>query len=159
MRLTNMGCEMVDLLNDETKELQQHYNERVATLGNALYNAQDTFDLSNPFEVAKAVVDLGYMKLPYGEVIIPKQEYEELKKCAYNSERVLRWLTAFDEKATELIKDFAEKVKSALEEYRLAEEYEMFGNWLLDSTIFCAEVVNPDGLIDRLANEFVKEIK
>ena len=160
MRLKRMkGCEMDKQIDcDELQMLGTSLD--VIKLANALYNVQDNYDLSNPFEVAKAVIELGYRKKDKGEVTIKKEEYDELKKCTYNSERVLRWLTAFDEKATELIKGFAEKVKSSLDEYRLSEEWvEGKNQWLLDSTFFCAEVVNPDGLIDRLANEFVKEIE
>lgn len=49
-------------------------------LANALYQRQDEFDLSNPFEVAKAVINLGYRKIKENEVVISKDNYETYKQ-------------------------------------------------------------------------------
>lgn len=67
---------MVDLLNQEQAELKKGMIEE---LGNTLYCKQDKFDLSNPFEVAKAVVEEGYRKILEGAVVITRGEYERLK--------------------------------------------------------------------------------
>lgn len=48
-------------------------------LANALYQKQDEFDLSNPFEVANCVINLGYRKINENEVVISKKEWELLQ--------------------------------------------------------------------------------
>ena len=48
-------------------------------LANALYCKQDEFDLSNPFEVANCVINLGYRKINENELVISKEEYRKLK--------------------------------------------------------------------------------
>ena len=48
-------------------------------LANTLYLKQDEFDLSNPFEVANCVINLGYRKINENEVVISKEEYRTLK--------------------------------------------------------------------------------
>ena len=49
--------------------------KQINDLANTLYNRQHTYDLSNPFEVAKCVIDLGYRKLPKdARVFIPTDE-------------------------------------------------------------------------------------
>ena len=65
---------MVDLLNQEQAELKKAMIEE---LGNTLYCKQDKFDLSNPFEVAKAVVEEGYRKIPEGAVVLTREENEK----------------------------------------------------------------------------------
>ena len=60
------------------------------------------------------------------------------------------------------IKQFAEKVKDSLEEYRLENEYftehEPNGNlWQMNSSVFCIEVTQDGGLIDQLAKECLNE--
>jgi hypothetical protein len=42
-------------------------------------------------------------------VLLTKEEYDELKKCEYNSGRVAKWLTCFDEKEREIRKEISEK--------------------------------------------------
>ena len=64
---------MVDLLNQEQAELK---TAMIEELGNALYCKQDKFDLSNPFEVAKAVVEEGYRKIHKGAVVLTKEEFD-----------------------------------------------------------------------------------
>lgn len=63
---------MCDLLNQEQAELKKAMIEELA---HTLYCKQDKFDLSNPFEVAKAVVEEGYRKVPEGAVVLPREEY------------------------------------------------------------------------------------
>lgn len=50
-------------------------------LANALYLKQDEFDLSNPFEVANCVINLGYRKINENEIVISKREHQ--RYCAY----------------------------------------------------------------------------
>lgn len=52
------------------KDKEKQINE----LGNILYCRQDKYDLSNPFEVAKCVVDLGYRNCK-DSVVLTQQEY------------------------------------------------------------------------------------
>lgn len=49
-------------------------------LANTLYLKQDEFDLSNPFEVANCVINLGYRKINDNEVVIRKDNYEIYKQ-------------------------------------------------------------------------------
>lgn len=72
------------------KEKQISKNKEINNLANTLYNRQHKYDLSNPFEVAKCVIDLGYRKLPEGArvfiptdeqyIVLSKEEYEILTK-------------------------------------------------------------------------------
>lgn len=60
------------------------------------------------------------------------------------------------------IKQFAEKVKDSLEEYRLENEYftkdEPNGNlWQMNASVFCIDVTQDGGLIDQLAKECLNE--
>ena len=50
---------MCDLLNKEIAELE---NAMIEELAHTLYCKQDKFDLSNPFDVAKAVVEVMCVK-------------------------------------------------------------------------------------------------
>ena len=66
---------MADLLNQEQTELK---TAMIEELGNTLYCKQDKFDLSNPFEVAKAVIEEGCIKIPEGAVVLTREEMENL---------------------------------------------------------------------------------
>ena len=62
------------------------------------------------------------------------------------------------------LKQFAEKVKDSLEEYRLENEYftenEPNGNlWQMNSSVFCIEVTQDGGLIDQLAKNLKDSCK
>lgn len=72
---------MADLLNQEQAELKKAMIEE---LGNTLYCKQDKFDLSNPFEVAKAVVEEGYRKIPEGSVVLTMEEWARLRNLEIN---------------------------------------------------------------------------
>ena len=62
------------------KEKQISKNKEINDLANTLYNRQDKYDLSNPFEVAKCVIDLGYLKIDKDSVVLTREELQELKK-------------------------------------------------------------------------------
>ena len=53
--------------------------KQINDLGNTLYNRQDKYDLGNPFEVAKCVIDLGYKKIDKDSVVLTKEELKEVK--------------------------------------------------------------------------------
>lgn len=60
------------------------------------------------------------------------------------------------------IKQFAERLKEKLEEYRLENEYftehEPNGNlWQMNSSVFCIEVTQDGGLVDETLKEFINE--
>lgn len=60
------------------------------------------------------------------------------------------------------IKQFVERLKDSLEEYRLENEYftenEPNGNlWQMNASVFCIEVTQDGGLIDQLAKECLNE--
>ena len=75
---------MCDLLNQEQAELKKAMIEE---LGHTLYCKQDKFDLSNPFEVAKAVVEEGYYKVPKGAVVLTKEEFFANNEKCYQQAR------------------------------------------------------------------------
>lgn len=50
---------------------------QIDSLANALYSKQDEYDISNPFEVANCVINLGYRKIPEGSVVITGKETDE----------------------------------------------------------------------------------
>ena len=71
----------VDLLNQEMKELQES-QKQIEELANSLYNTQDEFDVSNPYEAACFIINkLGYRKIPEGAVVLTRERYEELEKA------------------------------------------------------------------------------
>jgi predicted Holliday junction resolvase-like endonuclease len=79
--------------------------EMIEELAHTLYCKQDKFDLSNPFEVAKAVVEEGYRKIPEGGAILSKEE----------NEKWVEWLEMNIKKARkETARKFASFVKSKL---------------------------------------------
>ena len=60
------------------------------------------------------------------------------------------------------LKQFAERLKEKLEEYRLENEYftehEPNGNlWQMNSSVFCIEVTQDGGLVDETLKEFINE--
>ena len=60
----------------------------------------------------------------------------------------------------EKLKQFAERLKENLEEYRLENEYftehEPNGNlWQMNSSVFCIEVTQEGGLVDETLKEFL----
>lgn len=62
----------------------------------------------------------------------------------------------------EHLKQFAERLKEELEEYRLENEYftehEPNGNlWQLNASVFCIEVTQDGGLVDETLKEFINE--
>lgn len=74
-----------DLLNQEQTELKK---AMIKELGHTLYCKQDKFDLSNPFEVAKAVVEEGYYKVPKGAVVLTEDNSEDIANMIINSSQV-----------------------------------------------------------------------
>lgn len=61
--------------------------------------------------------------------------------------------------SSEQLKQFAERLKENLEEYRLENEYftehEPNGNlWQMNSSVFCIEVTQEGGLVDETLKEF-----
>lgn len=66
-------------MNKEKKnDILSKYHEK-NNLANILYLKQDEFDLSNPFEVANCVINLGYRKINENDIVISKEEYRKLK--------------------------------------------------------------------------------
>ena len=58
------------------------------------------------------------------------------------------------------LKQFAERLKEKLEEYRLENEYftehEQNGNlWQMNSSVFCIEVTQDGGLVDETLEDFI----
>ena len=90
-------------------------NTQIEELANELYSLQDEYDMSNPFEIAKAVLSLGYEKMPEGSVVIDKLEYHKLKmleKYHITCEDVNEYITnAYDQ----AISRFAERLKNKFE--------------------------------------------
>lgn len=89
--------------------------KQIEMLANELYSLQDEYDMSNPFEVAKAVLSLGYENLPEGSVVIDKLEYHKLKmleKYHITCEDVNEYITnAYDQ----AVKDVLERLKNKFE--------------------------------------------
>lgn len=84
-------------------------------LANALYLKQDEFDLSNPFEVANCVINLGYRKITENEVVISKEEWKRIKSSLYYSKEEL------EKKLDKARNETAEKILKGL--YCLPHEY------------------------------------
>ena len=76
---------MVDLLTQEQIEFKKAMIEE---LGHTLYCKQDKFDLSNPFEVAKAVVEEGYYKVPEGAAVLTEDTAEDVANMILNSSQL-----------------------------------------------------------------------
>ena len=51
--------------------------KEIEELGNILYCNQDKYDFTNPFEVAKCIIDLGYRNCK-DKVILTRKEYEDM---------------------------------------------------------------------------------
>ena len=93
-----------------------------------------------------------------------KAGYEYGKQDAFSSERA-----ESDNQTSETtqsdyrLKQFAERLKNKLEEYRLDNEYftehEPNGNlWQMNSSMFCIEVTQDGGLIDETLKEFIDKV-
>ena len=52
---------------------------------------------------------------------------------------------------------FLDLAKEKLEEYRLKEEWEEDGKWRIDSSVFVAEVIHPQGILDKIYEEVTGE--
>ena len=50
--------------------------KQIEEMANALYCKQDEYDISNPFEVAKAVIDLGYQKINEDDIVLSRSEHQ-----------------------------------------------------------------------------------
>ena len=86
------------------KDKEKQIESKVLTLGNELYCKQDEFDMSNPYEVAEAVIDLGYRKLPENaRVFIPDGQMVLLTREEHES--------LIKQVKKQAVKEFAEKLK------------------------------------------------
>lgn len=90
----------------------------------------------------------GYRKIPEGAVMLNKDEWE---KALYNARK-------------ETARDIIQTIKSALDEYRLDNEYfiegEPNGNlWQMNASIFYLEVIDDGGLIDQIAQRYGVEVE
>lgn len=114
-----------DLLNQEQAELKKAMIEE---LGHTLYCKQDKFDLSNPFEVAKAVIEEGCIKITEGAIVIDKDYLNLLKQTV----------------ATHTRKEAAREIYIKACDYSSemgkdrATQFSLFIHWL--SKQFCLEV-------------------
>jgi DNA polymerase/3'-5' exonuclease PolX len=68
----------------------------------------------------------------------------------------------FNDCKAKALKQFAERLKKELEEYRLENEYfikdEPNGNlWQMNSSVFCIEVTQDGGLVDETLKEFIDD--
>lgn len=52
--------------------------KKIEEIADALYNSQYEYDLSNPFEVAKIIINAGYRKIPENAVVLTETEYNDL---------------------------------------------------------------------------------
>ena len=120
--------------------------EMIEEMAHTLYCKQDKFDLSNPFEVAKAVVEEGYRKTPKEAVVLTREEFDEIKqyqgyipelKKAFDKIRketareILDYLKARNESTEHIFQKCASKLVG--EDYRTARtdyqrDLEMFFN-------------------------------
>lgn len=67
------------------------HNEKI-DLANALYLKQDEFDLSNPFEVANCVINLGYRKINMDKwKRILDRNRKELQRLRCNEENLSKF--------------------------------------------------------------------
>lgn len=82
-------------------------------LANALYQRQDDFDISNPFEVANCVINLGYRKINENEVVISKEEYEELINLQQTHAKDLtNAIQSYEEKKADLKLEYNNHIKN-----------------------------------------------
>ena len=120
---------MCDLLNKEQTELKKAMIEE---LGHALYCKQDKFVLSNPFDVAKAVVEEGYRKIPEGAVVLTREENE-------------KWLDFLELNIKKARKETAREFVKALKKKLYTNNY-------------CQEIVTEEH-IDEIAKQFGVEVE
>ena len=76
--------------------------KQIEELGNALYCKQDKCNMSNPFEVAKVVIDLGYRKI--NESLISREKAQSVE-C--------KTIFSLKKQAKKELKAFAEEIKTA----------------------------------------------
>lgn len=92
-------------------------------------------------------------EIPEGAVVLTKEEYDELKKCEYNSGRVAKWLTYFDEKEREIRKEISEKF-AKMSKQRLSDK--LHRGKALHTTVFGKEYVRR--IFKEVVDEIAKEI-
>ena len=87
--------------------------KQIDSLANALYNKQDEFDMSNPFEVANCVINLGYRKIPEGSVVLSKEEYQELEELRLNRAKdLINANKLYEERIADLKIEFDNHIKN-----------------------------------------------
>ena len=90
--------------------------KQIEEIADALYNSQYEYDLSNPFEVAKVVIGLGYRKIPKNAVVLTREELADMKFTQEHCDLYLenKWLKECIPLARkETVEKFAEYVKIA----------------------------------------------
>jgi hypothetical protein len=102
--------------------------EMIEELAHTLYCKQDKFDLSNPFEVAKAVVEEGYSKIPKEAIIqVPEkfcfQDKEFDMQVMYMARSTYDFVLAQARKET--VREFSEKLKASLEDCSMFENVDI----------------------------------
>lgn len=91
-----------------------------------------------------------------------KDRISELEKVYDRQVRIINDLNIEVVKEQEKLPKFAERLKEELEEYCLENEYftehEPNGNlWQLNASVFCIEVTQDGGLVDKTLKEFIDE--
>ena len=104
-----------------------------------------------------------------GEMV---QENQQLKDriaelealCNKTYEDLTKEIDRLEKERGDQLKQFAERLKEKLEEYRLENEYftehEPNSNlWQMNSSVFCIEVTQDGGLVDETLKEFIKGVE
>lgn len=90
--------------------------KQIEELANKLYSLQDEYDMSNPYEVAKAVLSLDYENIPEGSVVLTEERHTALKliekyhikSCGKNS--VVLTAEELEEARKQAVKEFIQAI-------------------------------------------------
>lgn len=176
--------EIKDKLKKEYFKLDKAYSDHLAYGGKAdeqqeeeIYFLGDILTLINELErenerlnseLKRYKIDWLNSEKMHLQADIEDTEFELF--CANNSLEKVRAenktrkdrIAELEKGKTEQLKQFAERLKEELEEYRLENEYfikdEPNGNlWQMNSSVFCIEVTQDGGLVDETFKEFINK--
>lgn len=114
-------------------------------------------------KIARILVERRGYRLCGGEDCPNFKHYQaECKRCTKKME--VKKSFEIESAVQQAVREFAEELRKALEEYRLENEYfdgeePNINLWQMNSSIFYIEVIDGGGLIDQLIKErFCKEV-
>ena len=92
-------------MDEKQKQIEVLPNHsEISDIANSLYNMQDRFDLTNPYEVGYAIINmLGYRKIPENAVVLTKEEKSKLLHEMYEQGKfdgVVKFAEKLKEKGT-----------------------------------------------------------